>query len=411
MNTAPQSGQRPIFFSDSLIGEYVEKWFGRAALERVETPCVVYSERRLRDNADSFLSAARSAFPAARAVYALKACPFAGIARILLDCGLGAEIQSELELKIARAAGFEDAELVVNGPSKSAKIVHAVTRAAGAVIADSVEEFLQLTESRGVVGLRINPTPPDSGLFISSSDKFGVGLDAVDELLAGDSRRPDLLHMHTLSRANCPDMVIKGFSPLSEWRDRHDARSNLRLNLGGGFDSRLRLEHQGTSLEELFKAYKGLFPDAEAPIFEPGRVMVEDAAVAVTTVQRIKTGADGATWAFVDMGTNLLVPIPAARFQVFPLAPSRGPKRLYSVADRVCSPNGVIGREIPLSELKEGARILVISCGAYTYSLAGSFCDPIAPALLFRQDGIVSPLLSARTANAIAESLFLGLAE
>jgi diaminopimelate decarboxylase len=141
--------------------------------------------------------------------------------------------------------------------------------------------------------------------------------------------------------------------------------------------------------------------------FEPGRFIVEDAAVAVTTVCKIKN-CEGIKWLITDIGTNILIPLPAARFEVTDVNGNSGYGEVYSIGDGTCSPAGVIQRDVQLDNITEGDRILVNSCGAYTYSLAETFCNLIPAAYFVKTDGHIATMVSPQTAQDVAELLFYG---
>ncbi|MGE5517052.1 MAG: diaminopimelate decarboxylase family protein [Bacteroidota bacterium] len=385
--------------------DFVDTYWGRSLLSGVDTPSVVYSEKRLADNAAVFLR--QDCGVPHQVFFAMKACPMARVAKTFSAAGLGGEVQSSLELSLARAAGFPDDRLMLNGPRKPRAAARDLLEAGGRVVADSEDEFRTFLQVEGLgLGVRVNIGGESADTFIRPSDRFGVSL-AVAEKLVGEARPPVMLHMHCLARCDSPQAILDSYQPLADWL-RHHGPGFSRLNLGGGFNSRLRLGQARQSLDNLLRVHADMFGGFGLPLmFEPGRALVEDAAVAVTTVAAIKTGVDGSRWCMVDIGTNLLVPLPLARFTVIALDGGDKPTCSWAVADGTCSPAGVIDRHALLPEtLAEGDRLLVLCCGAYTYSLAESFCDTIPPAYFLGRDGTMECMLSAEDSRLVADLLF-----
>jgi diaminopimelate decarboxylase len=134
-----------------------------------------------------------------------------------------------------------------------------------------------------------------------------------------------------------------------------------------------------------------------------GRFLVEDTAVAVATVERVKRLGD-LRWLVVDLSTNLLVPLPLARFE---LAERQGRELVRTaVCDGTCSPAGVFCRDIMYASVPEGERIAILNCGAYTAALAEPFFEPPAP--VFWCDGEEVTAIVGPADAAIATDLLQG---
>ena len=137
-------------------------------------------------------------------------------------------------------------------------------------------------------------------------------------------------------------------------------------------------------------------PDVETVIVEPGRALVEDACLAVGTVEELLLWPDR-TFAIVDLATSFLVPLPAARFVAAALNPADGAPSPYVLVDGTCSPRGQIALGV-WPPLALGDRVAVANCGAYTESMVSGF-HSLPPAFYLLDDGRVSP--SARNSHAL----------
>lgn len=399
--------------------DYVPVYFNAGKLRSAPTPCVFYSEKRLEENARCFTGLGKSLGIDLDVYYALKACYFPAILRVLARNGLGADCQSAMEMDIARSAGFRSRRIVYNSPAKPPSSVTAALKDGSLVVLDSEEECrreLTAAAPGARFGLRVNAAAGGRGEFIGTSDRFGVAPEKAGELLAlftdkGGSRLR-MLHCHCLSHCSNPADAARILSPLVLWyRSVRRKCPEAVLNLGGGFESRLFFPENGPGLAEVIKAeitpLSGLRRGTAFAI-EPGRAMVGDAAVAVSSVVAAKRGPDGRDWLMLDIGTNLLIPTRSALFTVLPLDGSAhgGETAEVSVGDGTCSPAGVIQPDARLPRLKPGDRVLVLGTGAYTYSLCETFHSPVPPCYLLKKDGSTETLLSETMARKLLHILY-----
>ena len=114
----------------------------------------------------------------------------------------------------------------------------------------------------------------------------------------------------------------------------------------------------------------------------------------------------------VDIGTNVLIPLPLAQFRVI-LAPgqSGGDEGLqrYSVVDGTCSPAGVLESDCLLPGGRQTGDVLWVGmAGAYTWALAESFYDVVPSAWWLTDRGSLEPIVS-RHDNRLAAFAMNGL--
>jgi diaminopimelate decarboxylase len=140
----------------------------------------------------------------------------------------------------------------------------------------------------------------------------------------------------------------------------------------------------------LVRAAHDVFRHEERPpkalIFEPGRFVVEDSALGLCSVVRTKTVGER-RHVIVDLSTNLLIPLPLARFELV-MPPQSGETFPTTICDGTCSPAGVFVRDVQAPRIAEGSRLALANCGAYTAALAEPFMEPPAPVLWCDSDGV-----------------------
>ncbi|MBF8298918.1 MAG: putative Diaminopimelate decarboxylase [candidate division NC10 bacterium] len=329
---------------------WIEGLPSRELVERLGTPILVYSSARLRDNIEQAIEATRAcAFPI-RIHYALKACYLVGVVGLVKEAGLNVEVMSEFEYLLARRIGFAPDQVIVNGPAKRPEFLErVVTDGVALMNVESLPEiaFLDALGQRLgkaiQVGFRINPLPSRHlrGPFAPPGSKFGFDV------------------------------------PTGE------AAEAVVLDFGGGFGSRSIMEANGGPLRsfiaKMTEPLAGLSGDREI-VMEPGRYLVNDAAVCLTTVLSCKRNGRR-RWVLVDAGRNILPPRKNAEYAVIPCEVRPG-RTLYHVGDFLCMPSEPIPLSFVSGPIELGDRLAVFNAGAYTFSMAQSFGEPIPNAIL-----------------------------
>ena len=390
-----------------VIKEYLSKYFGDA-LTKYKTPFFVYSESRIIDNITLFRNALDMYFPNAYIYYGLKSCYLKRVVETIVQEAGHVDIQSEMEYSLISKLSAKVKGILYNSPCKTYAVMDAISRNRGIVIADSIEELdYMLNHCYSTVGIRIQPVRPRSTdkMFISSRDRFGIPLsvDLITKINSIPSSIKVVLHMHALSRLCDIHMIYDTFQNTIE--EIKKISREIVIDFGGGFDTNLRLN---ISISELIFHYMQLIKDLDqvsTVLFEPGRYITEDSAVAVATVNRVKRTTND-TWLMTDIGTNILVPVTAARFEVSDVYGESGTGKAYSVADATCSPAGVIQRQVLLPHIHEGDRIVIRSCGAYTYSLSETFCNKIPTAYFLDKSGNTKTMISEQATESIKNLIF-----
>lgn len=112
----------------------------------------------VRDRARAFAEAWRSAWPDVEIAYSLKANRLPAILRAVGEQGIGHQVGSEAEYRLARVvADAEGRSIVVQGPAKPPALLEMAAADNALVIADSLAELRRLAAA-GVrrVGVRVS---------------------------------------------------------------------------------------------------------------------------------------------------------------------------------------------------------------------------------------------------------------
>lgn len=400
------------------LSDFLLKYFGSEDfLNGIGTPIVLYSAQRVQENIDVLSCAMSENFAKPQLLYAAKACPFRAVLDIFRLNRIGIEVQSIEELRSVKKAQFLPHSIWCNGAGKTPAFIEFAMKHDCTVVADSVDEWKRLLchkmrDGSGNIGLRVNPGPASPSRFALQSK---LGLNPTEASVAlGEAAKAGLrtvVHAHLMSRSLGSQQVAEDLAPFCSWL--HQLPGNIKdsidtINIGGGLDSRLLKDHDGTEVRasvESISALLGEFGRCKNIVIECGRYFVEDAAVAVGSVTGVKS-VQQHNWLIIDVPTNLLVPIPSAEFLVdSPFLSS--PRETYGVADLICSPAAIINREVEIPNLNVDDRIFVFKCGAYTYTLAESFGTHIPPAEMLTDSGHIA-LFTKETATNLWDAVYAG---
>lgn len=362
------------------------------------TPVLIYSRERLLGNIASLEKSVRSLPIPVRIHAALKACTLPGIAAILREAGLRVEVMSEFEYLLSRRAGFTADQIVVNAPAKeSGFLAQAVTERVALINVESEEE-LRVIDGLGrrvgapvPIGVRVNPPVGEpSPALDGRGSKFGFDIDSGDARRAVKlaARLPGVdliaIHCHAWTRQYSPRRYLAALRPVLRFLgeiEREIGRPIPWIDVGGGFGSRNMLEASGNHIADflapLAEQIRQLGGYREL-LVEPGRYLINDAAVCIGQVLTRKRNA-GRRWLLTDAGSHILPLRENVEYYVTPAHVNRGHER-YCVGDGLCIPSGVLPGSFPLGKIRVGDKLVILNCGAYTFSLARHF-GGLAPAV------------------------------
>lgn len=372
-----------------------------------ETPSVFYAAKQISANLKVYESLVQGIPKELR--YAMKACALAPVVRHVAACGWGADCQSRMEAELALRCKIEASKISICSPRLSKSDVVWSLEKGVRIIADShsqlslVNKVISQVKLHSSWRLGVRVSLPVEGT-IRFHSKLGMDPDTV---ISSVKEMPQLskylneIHHHGAARETDSDLAVEVARVMAhkvvEIEGLTEARFS-QINLGGGFEPESVINEFGSSTEEIYQAVISEMSqhfsfDDRKLVLEPGRAIVKDAAVGLTTVDHVKH-----LWntnvAVVDIATNLFIPLPLAYFQALCLDDRGGTIKEYDVVDGTCSPAGVICRNTYLPELHEGDRLLIDHAGAYTWSLAEPFYDYLPQLWWIADDGTVEQILT-----------------
>lgn len=391
-----------------------ELWIGgvpiSALVNRYGTPLYVY-DLGIVDRKWEML---REALPAGFSIfYSAKANPNREILRHFVAKGAGLEIASAGEFSQALAAGCPPERMLFAGPGKtSAELELAVKQGIGELHAESPREVERISRiaceagTRARVAVRVNPGGEAEGGAMRMGGRpapFGVDEENLDEVvdLVLRSEALDFRGIHLFSGTQILDFqILAGQYRVGLGIARRVAERLNRplhtVDFGGGlgipyFPHEGSLDTQGLrlALEEIFE------PIRRDPLFagtrfyvEPGRFLVGEAGIYVTSVNDIKTSR-GKKYLVLDGGMNHHLAASGNLGQTikrnYPLAllnklgcPG---EETVEVVGPLCTPLDTLGRGVSLPRAEVGDLLGVFQSGAYGRSASplGFLSHPAPP--------------------------------
>lgn len=347
--------------------------------EKIETPFLLIDSDKVREKASLIGSHIRNA----KVYYAVKANPDIEILRFLDKLKMGFEISSEGELEVLSLLKVKPGRIISSNPVKSMKFLKkAASYGIRYFSFDSVEEVNKISEYVPHCKVYIRLAVPNEGSEWPLSKKFGVELNEALELLSYAKEKsldPVGVTFHVGSQCtNIYNWNIALDKAKALWKMAENNNIRLRvLNIGGGYP--IRYTKNVINIELIERNVNNLiferFPDDVEVHIEPGRAVVGDAGILVTTVIG-KSKRSDEDWIYIDVGVfnGLMESVGGIRYSyILETSKHARSKKYWTIAGPSCDSFDVIDKNVPLPGPEVGKLVLILSSGAYTVSYASEF--------------------------------------
>ncbi|MGR3453289.1 diaminopimelate decarboxylase [Pseudooceanicola sp.] len=341
--------------------------------------------------------------------YAMKAASNQAILKTLGDLGAGMDVVSGGEYARARAAGIRGERIVFSGVGKTRiEMREALTGGIRQFNVESEPELQALNEvalslgTKAPVAIRVNPdVDAKTHAKIAtgkSENKFGIPISRARAVYAEAAALPGIavtgIDVHIGSQLTDLAPYRAAFEKVAGLTDslRADGHEITRLDLGGGLGIPYTQGNQAPPLPlEYGSLIKEILGDKGCEIeIEPGRLVVGNAGLLVSSVVYVKQGEDR-DFLILDAAMNDLLR-PAmydAHHDIVPvIEPVPGTDRAtYDVVGPVCESGDTFARGRPLPALMPDDLVAFRSAGAYGAVMASEYNSrPLVPEILVNGD-------------------------
>ncbi|NJA56991.1 diaminopimelate decarboxylase [Streptomyces sp. NEAU-H3] len=292
--------------------------------------------------------------------FAVKAASLVPVLELLNEEGVGCEVASPGELKLARAAGVPASRIVLDSPAKTVAELRDALAHGIAVNADNPQELARVDAllaegpTDSPLGVRVNPQVGTGSIGAMSTatatSKFGVALrdpGAEDWLVRQYVERPWLTRLHT-----------------------HTGSQGVALELGEEITPRF-----AAYAKLLRETVPGLFDGRYTIVTEFGRSLLAKQGFVAALVEYTKTSGGrriAVTHAGAQVATRTVFVPDSWPLRVAAFAPDgtlkESPDLVQDVAGPCCFAGDLVARARTLPELSPGDLIALWDTGAYYFS-------------------------------------------
>ncbi|MDR1379128.1 MAG: diaminopimelate decarboxylase [Synergistaceae bacterium] len=415
-------------------------WGGADCVELARefgTPLYVMDESLIRTRCVEIRETFLNKWPNTAACYASKAFLTKAMARIVEQEGLGLDVVSEGELRVALAANFPSSRVEMHGNAKSEKELRgALIAGVGRIVVDGIMELELLSELAAETGqcpgilLRVAPgvTPHTHSHIVTGQEgsKFGFPIDGelLRDALCFAVASPSLsfkgFHFHVGSQIfeNTSHLeAVERVVTLAEKLKIDKGIEVEELNFGGGFGigTLPDLGDGGSGLGGTSHVPLRLFTDAmmetlvrecqvrclKRPFItiEPGRWVVGESGITLYSVETVKR-LPSVIYVAVDggMADNPRPSLYQAKYRGA-LANKFGDPAVGEVAvvGKCCETGDVLIESIALPSVERGDVLAVFNTGAYNFSMASNYNRLPRPAVVLVKDGDAEVIIERQT--------------
>ena len=353
------------------------------------TPCYVYSEQAIQTAYRAFDEAFEGHPHDIR--YAVKANSNLAVLQTLAQLGSGFDIVSGGELTRVLAAGGDASKVVFSGVGKQDwEIEYALESDIGCINVESASELHRIARiceannRRAPISIRINPdVDPNTHPYIATGlkeNKFGVSIEEAISLYSEASN----LSMFRIVGIDCHiGSQITDLTPFLDALERILSVVDLlaqrgitleHIDLGGGLGVRYQ-DEDPIDVSAFASAIGQLMSGRpQSLMFEPGRLIVANAGILLTSVIALKSNAEK-NFAVVDAAMNDLIrPALYSAWQEVVVVNEQATTRpqTWDIVGPVCETADFLAKDRELS-LEEDGLLAIRSVGAYGFVMSSNY--------------------------------------
>ena len=341
--------------------------------------------------------------------YAMKAASNQAILNTLGNLGAGMDVVSGGEYRRAIAAGIPPEKVVFSGVGKTLEEITLVLQ--NGIRQFNVESESELDHISSVassmnkmapIAIRINPDVDaqthEKIATGKAENKFGIPISKAREIYARASQMPGIriigIDLHIGSQLTDLEPFEKAYQKVADLTQvlRSDGHTIKRLDLGGGLGIPYEKDKSAPPLpEEYGKMVKKVLGHLDCEIeIEPGRLIVGNAGILVSSVLCVKNG-DNRNFLILDAAMNDLIR-PAMYDAYHDIIPVKKQglnlaETTYDVVGPVCETGDTFAKKRKMCELIENDLVAFRSAGAYGAVMSSEYnTRPLIPEVMVNKD-------------------------
>ena len=339
--------------------------------------------------------------------YAMKAASNQAILKTLGNLGAGMDVVSGGEYRRALSAGIPPEKVVFSGVGKTLEeITLALKNGIRQFNVESDSELEQISsiassmDKIAPIAVRINPDVDakthEKIATGKAENKFGIPLSRAREVYSKASQMPGInivgIDLHIGSQLTDLKPFKKAYQKLADLTQvlRQDGHKIKRLDLGGGLGIPYEKNKSAPPLPvEYGKMVKEVLGHLDCEIeIEPGRLIVGNAGILVSSVLGVKIG-DNRNFLILDAAMNDLIR-PAmydAYHDIIPVRQPSSPEAVYDVVGPVCETGDTFAKKRTMPKLTESDLVAFRSAGAYGAVMSSEYnTRPLIPEVMVNKN-------------------------
>ncbi len=388
-----------LFFEGVSVKELAQKF---------DTPLYVVSEKRIRDNYNRLVDALVSNYKYLRVYYAAKANSNLTVLKVLRSQGAYLDTVSPGEVFMGLVTGYTPDRIMFTGTSVRNDELKMLADANITVNIDSLSELERLFKIGvpQVLSVRVNPEVGAGHhthcVTAGPDSKFGLWEEeAIQAYAIAKRARVERfgIHMHIGSGILEIEPYVQAVDKLLSIAKRVHEEVGISfefIDIGGGFGVPYKPEDKDFDLATFSSKVVSLFKNKVAEYglgkpflcVEPGRYLVCDASILLTTVNTVKT-TPSKKFVGVDAGFNTLIrPTMYGSYQPILVSSKldESNKETYDVVGPICESGDILAKDRELPTVEEGDVLAVLNVGAYGFSMSSQYnARPRAAEVMIRQ--------------------------
>ena len=363
-------------------------------LKKSRTPLMLLLENRIRDNINNFRNAFNTRFDNIKYFYSFKANYLTEICNIICSEGVGAEIVSLPELKLALKIGVPPDEILVGGPYLPKNLIEkCIENKVRELIVYNLNDLIKINEIAEKynhfqsICIRVNSQKYNSKLGIILNEKNINKLKTI--INTCNNIKVNTILSHYSTQMNNTEqfkkniiVIIQNLKKLEE-----NGIDIQNVNLGGGFPEATIMPQEqlkkiaadiGEIIEESNFTPKNIF-------IEPGRYFVGDAGIFISKVINVGEG-----WAILNIGSHICPKFARCSLRFYNITQINSPhKYKLSLLGIVPTDQDVLAKDYFFTQnVNEGDNVLVTNVGAYTLTFSNRFPYSLPDIFLVKDDKI-----------------------